>query len=273
MSDRAKEGAVSAEPPAVGSRPTIDLNADLGEGLGSWSMGDDLALLDIVTSANVACGFHAGDPSIMRSVTQAAADRGVAIGAQVAYRDLHGYGRRFIDMEPEALRDEVLYQMGALQTFAQLAGTTIAYCKPHGALYNTIATHAEQAAAVAQALSEFRPGLPVLGLPGSVWLGAAEEVGLTPVGEAFADRAYTPEGWLVSRREQGSVLHDAALIAQRVVSMAKGEPITDAQGGQLVLDARSICVHGDTPGAVQIARSVRDALAQAGVQVLPFTTA
>ncbi|QFG68464.1 LamB/YcsF family protein [Ornithinimicrobium pratense] len=252
---------------------SIDLNADLGEGLGSWSMGDDLALLDIVTSANVACGFHAGDPSIMRSVTQAAADRGVAIGAHVAYRDLHGFGRRFIDMEPDALRDEVLYQIGALETFAQRAGTTIAYCKPHGALYNTIAKHPEQAAAVAEALSEFRSGLPVLGLPGSVWLGVAQETGLTPVGEAFADRAYTPDGSLVSRREQGSVLHEAGTIAERCVAMAKGEAIADVQGGELVLDARSICVHGDTPGAVEIARTVREALAGAGVQVEPFARA
>lgn len=271
MSDHAKEVAMSTEPHGSGSGPSIDLNADLGEGLGGWSMGDDLALLDIVTSANVACGFHAGDPSIMRSVTRAAADRGVAIGAQVAYRDLHGFGRRFIDMEPEALRDEVLYQMGALETFAQLAGTTIAYCKPHGALYNTIATHAEQAAAVAEALSEFRPGLPVLGLPGSVWLGAAQKAGLTPVGEAFADRAYTAEGSLVSRRDQGSVLHDPAVIARRVVALARREPIADAQGGALVLDARSICVHGDTPGAVEIARKVREALAEAGIQIQPFT--
>lgn len=254
----------------VDETASVDLNADLGEGLGSWSMGDDLALLDIVTSANVACGFHAGDPSIMRSVTQAAADRGVAIGAHVAYRDLHGFGRRFIDMEPEALRDEVLYQIGALETFAQRAGTTIAYSKPHGALYNTIAKHPEQAAAVAEALSEFRAGLPVLGLPGSVWLGAAKDAGLSPVGEAFADRAYTPDGSLVSRREQSAVLHEAGTIAERCVAMAKGEPITDAEGGELVLDARSICVHGDTPGAVEIARTVRDALTGAGVQLRSF---
>ncbi|GAA5165965.1 LamB/YcsF family protein [Ornithinimicrobium tianjinense] len=264
--------STSTEAPRSGSSATIDLNADLGEGLGNWSMGDDLALLDIVTSANVACGFHAGDPSIMRSVCQAAADRGVAIGAHVAYRDLHGFGRRFIDMEPDVLRDEVLYQIGALETFAQRAGTTVAYCKPHGALYNTIAKHPQQAAAVAEALGEFRPGLPVLGLPGSVWLRAAAEAGLSPVGEAFADRAYTPDGSLVSRREQGSVLHEPDLISERCVAMAKGEPIEDAEGGELVLDARSICVHGDTPGAVGIARSVREALTSSGVTVQPFAT-
>jgi UPF0271 protein len=160
-----------------------------------------------------------------------------------------------------------------LETFAQRAGATVAYCKPHGALYNTIAKHPQQAAAVAQALGEFRGGLPVLGLPGSVWLKAAQEAGLTPVGEAFADRAYTPDGSLVSRREPGSVLHEADLISERCVAMAKGAPIQDAEGGELVLDARSICVHGDTPGAVGIARAVRDALAASGVTVEPFAAA
>lgn len=249
---------------------TIDLNADLGEGIGGWSMGDDTALLDVVTSANVACGFHAGDPAIMRATCRAAAERGVAIGAHVAYRDLHGFGRRFIDMEPDMLRDEVLYQIGALEVFARLVGTTVAYCKPHGALYNTIAKHPVQAQAVATALAQFRPGLPVLGLPGSVWLQAAADAGLTPVGEAFADRAYTPDGSLVSRREPGSVLHDADLIAERCIAMAKGEPIRDVEGNDLVLDAQSICVHGDTPGAVQIATAVRAALSEAGVGLRSF---
>lgn len=251
---------------------TIDLNADLGEGIGHWAMGDDMALLDVVTSANVACGFHAGDPAIMRATCRAAAERGVAIGAHVAYRDLHGFGRRFIDMEPDALRDEVLYQIGALEAFARLAGTTVAYCKPHGALYNTIAKHPVQAQAVATAVAEFRPGLPVLGLPGSVWLQAAADAGLTPVGEAFADRAYTPDGSLVSRREPGSVLHDPELIAARCVAMATGQPIQDAAGDPLVVNAGSICVHGDTPGAVQIASLVRSALSTAGVRLTSFAT-
>ncbi|MER7251861.1 5-oxoprolinase subunit PxpA [Kribbella sp. NPDC000426] len=249
----------------------MDLNADMGEGFGSWSMGDDAALLDVVTSANVACGFHAGDPSIMRRVTAGAVERGVAIGAHVGYADKPGFGRRFLDIEPAALRDEVVYQIGALDAFARIAGDKVRYVKPHGALYNTIGHHAEQAAAVVTAVAEYDKTLPVLGLPGSVWLRLAEEAGLTAVHEAFADRAYTPEGTLVSRREAGSVLHDADEIAARCTAMATGQPIRDSSGGSLVVDPTSICVHGDTPGAVDIARRVRGALEGAGVTLRPFT--
>jgi UPF0271 protein len=249
----------------------MDLNADMGEGFGSWSMGDDSALLDVVTSANVACGFHAGDPSIMRRVTAEAVERGVAIGAHVGYADKPGFGRRFLDIEPAALRDEVVYQIGALDAFARIAGDRVRYVKPHGALYNTIGHHAEQATAVVAAVAEYDKTLPVLGLPGSVWLRLAEEAGLTAVHEAFADRAYTPEGTLVSRREAGSVLHDADEIAARCTAMATGQPIRDSSGGSLLVDPTSICVHGDTPGAVDIARRVRGALEGAGVTLRPFT--
>jgi UPF0271 protein len=249
----------------------MDLNADMGEGFGSWSMGDDSALLDVVTSANVACGFHAGDPSIMRRVTAEAVERGVAIGAHVGYADKPGFGRRFLDIEPAALRDEVVYQLGALDAFARIAGDKVRYVKPHGALYNTIGHHVEQATAVVAAVAEYDKTLPVLGLPGSVWLRLAEEAGLAAVHEAFADRAYTPEGTLVSRREAGSVLHDADEIAARCTAMATGQPIHDSSGGSLVVDPTSICVHGDTPGAVDIARRVRGALEGAGVTLRPFT--
>jgi UPF0271 protein len=249
----------------------MDLNADMGEGFGSWSMGDDSALLDVVTSANVACGFHAGDPSIMRRVTAEAVERGVAIGAHVGYADKPGFGRRFLDIEPAALRDEVVYQIGALDAFARIAGDRVRYVKPHGALYNTIGHHVEQATAVVVAVAEYDKTLPVLGLPGSVWLRLAEEAGLTAVHEAFADRAYTPEGTLVSRREAGSVLHDADEIAARCTAMATGQPIRDSSGGSLLVDPTSICVHGDTPGAVDIARRVRGALEGAGVTLRPFT--
>ncbi len=183
----------------------IDLNADLGEGFGQWVLGDDEALLEVVTSANVACGFHAGDPTVLRRVCQKAADRGVVIGAQVGYRDLAGFGRRFIDVDPEDLVNDVLYQIGALEAFARVAGTAVAYVKPHGALYNAIVHHEEQAEALAEAVRRYDPRLQVLGLPGSAWLRAAAAAGLTPVGEAFADRAYTPAGALVSRREPGAV--------------------------------------------------------------------
>ena len=249
---------------------TVDLNSDLGEGFGRWTLGVDDALLDVVTSANVACGFHAGDASIMRRICDRAAENGVAIGAHVGYRDLAGFGRRFIDVEPEILTQEVIYQIGALDAFARVAGSRVRYVKPHGALYNAIVRHEEQAASVVQALVDYDRSLPVMGLAGSAWLRLAEEAGLTVVGEAFADRAYTPDGSLVSRRLPGAVLQDVEEIASRCVAIAKGEPITDADGGPLTLAADSICVHGDTPGAVDIARKVKDALAAAGVSLAPF---
>jgi UPF0271 protein len=249
----------------------MDLNADLGEGFGSWPMGDDSALLDVVTSANVACGFHAGDPSIMRRVTGTAVERGVAIGAHVGYADKAGFGRRFVDIEPAALRDEVVYQIGALDAFARVAGDRVRYVKPHGALYNTIGHHEEQAAAVVGAVVDYDRTLPVLGLPGSAWLRLAADAGLTVVHEAFADRAYTPSGTLVSRREAGAVLHDADEIAARCTAMATGQPIQSQDGGLLKVEPASICVHGDTPGAVDIARRVRSALEEAGVTLSPFS--
>jgi UPF0271 protein len=250
----------------------VDLNSDLGEGFGQWTLGDDDALLGVVTSANVACGFHAGDATIMRRVCAKAVESGVAIGAQVGYRDLPGFGRRFIDVEPEALTADVVYQLGALEGFARIAGDRVRYVKPHGALYNAIVHHEEQAAAVVAAVVTYDRTLPVLGLPGSAWLRLAAEAGLTVVHEAFADRAYTPEGTLVSRRLPGAVLHDPAEIARRCVAMAAGEPIRDVEGGELILQPGSICVHGDTPGAVEIARQVREALTTAGVALAPFAT-
>jgi UPF0271 protein len=248
----------------------IDLNSDLGEGFGQWTLGDDAALLEVVTSANVACGFHASDASIMRRVCEDAVAKGVAIGAQVGYRDLAGFGRRFVDIEPAALTQDVIYQLGALDAFARVAGSRVRYVKPHGALYNATVRHEEQAAAVVAAVVDYDRALPVLGLPGSVWLRRAEEAGLTTVHEAFADRAYTPEGTLVSRRLPGAVLHDAEEIARRCVAMATGETVTDVDGGRLTLRPDSICVHGDTAGAVEIARRVRSALTRAGVTLTPF---
>ena len=249
---------------------TVDLNSDLGEGFGQWTLGDDDALLDVVTSANVACGFHAGDAAIMRRVCERAVETGVAIGAQVGYRDLAGFGRRFIDVEPDALTQDVIYQVGALEAFARVAGSRVRYVKPHGALYNAIVHHEEQAAAVVRAIVDYDRTLPVMGLPGSAWLRLAEEAGLTVVHEAFADRAYTPDGTLVSRRLPGALLQDPAAIASRCVAMAEGRPVQDVEGGSLTLTPQSICVHGDTPGAVEIARQVRAALTGAGVTLAPF---
>ncbi|MDA2804961.1 LamB/YcsF family protein [Nocardiopsis suaedae] len=248
----------------------IDLNADLGESFGRWELGDDEALLTIVTSANVACGFHAGDPTVLRRACRGAVRTGAAIGAQVGYRDLAGFGRRFIDTAPEELADDVLYQIGALDGIARASGGRVAYVKPHGALYNAIVHHEAQAAAVAAAVRDAAPGLPVLGLPGSAWLRAAEDAGLRPVREAFADRAYTPDGTLVSRREQGAVLHDPDEIAERCVRIVRGEPVAAVDGTPVRIEAESLCVHGDTPGAVETARAVAKALRAEGMELAPF---
>ncbi|MFE3459673.1 LamB/YcsF family protein [Nocardiopsis aegyptia] len=248
----------------------IDLNSDLGEHFGRWELGDDRTLLSIVTSANVACGFHAGDPSVLRRTTEEAAERGVAVGAHVSYRDLAGFGRRFMDVPPAELTNEVVYQLGALAAFTRLAGDRVRYVKPHGALYNAIVHHQEQAEAVVTAVREFDPGLPVLGLPGSRFLEAAEKAGLRTHREAFADRAYTPEGTLVSRREPGAVLHDPEAIAERCLRIARGEPITAVDGTEILVEAESLCVHGDSPGAVDIARAVAARLRAERIEILPF---
>ncbi len=218
----------------------IDLNADLGEGFGVWRLGDDDAMLDVVTSANVACGFHAGDPAGLLRVCRAAAERGVRIGAQVGYRDLAGFGRRFIDATAEELFADVAYQIGALQALAQTVGAEVGFVKPHGALYNTVVTHQEQAAAVAEAVRSVDAGLPVLGLTGSAFFVAAARQGLRTVPEAFADRAYRPDGQLVSRREPGAVLHDRAVIAERVAAMVTGGQVTAVDGSPVAVGAESI---------------------------------
>lgn len=248
----------------------IDLNADLGEGFGVWRLGDDLALLDIVTSANVACGFHAGDPVTIRRTCAAAVDRGVSIGAQVSYRDLAHFGRREMDAEPEELCAEVLYQLAAVDGIARAMGGRVSYIKPHGALYNRIVRDPVQAEAVVSAVADYDPALPVLTLPGSAVHAVAVELGVPTVTEAFADRAYTPEGRLVSRREPGAVLHDPAQVAARAVRMAVEGLVTAVDGSSVRVDARSMCVHGDTPDAVLLARAVRDGLLGAGVVVQAF---
>ena len=248
----------------------IDLNADLGEGFGVWHLGDDLALLDVVTSANVACGFHAGDPVTMRRVCAAAADRGVAIGAQVGYRDLAGFGRRRIDMAAEDLSADVLYQLGALDACARAAGSRVRYVKPHGALYNTAVDDPGQAAAVAEAVAAFDRTLPLLALPGSALAAAARDAGLPFVAEAFADRAYLPSGRLVPRSERGAVIDDPYDVVARAVSFALHRRVTAVDGTSIGVEPRSLCLHGDTPGAVQLAVEVRRTLTDAGVTLAPF---
>jgi 5-oxoprolinase (ATP-hydrolysing) subunit A len=247
----------------------IDINSDLGEGLGLWRMADDAALLEIVSSANVACGFHAGDPSIMRTVCETAAERGVAIGAHVSYPDISGFGRRFIDIDPGELRDIVTYQIGALDAFARAAGSRVSYVKPHGALYNTIVHHESQAAAVVAGIVAFER-LPMLGLAHSVALRCAKEAGLRPVREAFIDRAYSPDGTLAPRNEPGAVLHDVGRITDRTIRMLTEGWITATDGTDIRIEFDSLCVHGDTPGAVEIARAVRDSVERSGIAVRPF---
>jgi UPF0271 protein len=251
----------------------IDLNADLGESFGRWTLGDDDALLSVITSANVACGFHAGDPTVLRRTCRHAAEHGVVVGAQVGYRDLPGFGRRFIDVAPEDLVNDIVYQVGALAGMAAAEGTAVRYVKPHGALYNAIVHHDEQAAAVVEAVRLIDPTLPVLGLPGSRWLARAGEAGLRTVPEAFADRAYTPEATLVSRRQPGAVLDDAGEITERCLQMVTEQTVRAVDGTTVSVSAESLCVHGDTAGAVAIARAVRDRLEGAGVQVAPFVDA
>ena len=248
----------------------MDLNSDLGEGYGRWTLGDDAALLEVVTSANVACGFHAGDPATIDRTVRTAVERGVAIGAQVSYPDLVGFGRREIDVDPGDLSADVLYQVGALEAFARAAGSRVRYVKPHGALYNRIARDPVQAAAVVEAIRRDDPALPLLTLPGSAAMAAAAEAGIRAVGEGFADRAYTAEGRLVSRREPGAVVHDPERVVARAVAMATQGRVETAAGGEVAVEVRSLCVHGDTPGAVELARAVRAALEGAGVTLETF---
>jgi 5-oxoprolinase (ATP-hydrolysing) subunit A len=250
----------------------IDLNADLGESFGTWVLGDDAAMLDVVTSANVACGFHAGDATTIRRTVALAADRGVVVGAQVSYRDLAGFGRRRIDMDPTDLTADVLYQLGALEAMCRVAGTRVAYLKPHGALYSTAAVDEAQARAVVEAVVAYDRTLPVLGLPGSVLLRVAEAEGLTTVGEAFADRGYTATGHLVPRTQAGALLTDPRVAAERVVRIATEGTVTSVDGMLVAVPARSVCTHGDTPDAVALARAVRTALEGAGITVAPFVT-
>lgn len=249
---------------------SVDLNADLGESFGQWVLGDDTAMLDVVTSANVACGFHAGDPLTLRRTVAQAAERGVTIGAQVAYRDLAGFGRRFLDATPEELTADVLYQIGALEALCRVAGTRVAYVKPHGALYNTAVHHEGHARAVVAAVQAYDPELPILGLPGSRLLEVAAQAGLRCVTEAFADRGYTPEATLVSRREPGALLHDPDEVAARMVRMVTDGVLTAVDGRDVAVRAESICTHGDSPDAVAMARAVRAALEGAGVTIRSF---
>ncbi|MDQ3166758.1 MAG: LamB/YcsF family protein [Actinomycetota bacterium] len=234
----------------------MDINADLGESFGSWRLGDDANMLALITSANVACGFHAGDPTTLLRTCEAAVAAGVVIGAQVGYADLRGFGRRFVDVAPDDMVADVVYQIGALDGLARTVGGRVAYVKPHGALYTAVVRHHAQAGAVVEAVRSYDPTLPLLGLPDSVLLAAAATAGLPVVQEGFADRAYADDGTLVPRDQPGALLTDEATVAAQAVRLAPG--------------VDSICVHGDTPGAVALARAVREALSKAEIELRAF---
>ncbi|WP_182084153.1 5-oxoprolinase subunit PxpA [Aureimonas sp. ME7] len=248
----------------------IDLNSDLGESYGAWAMGEDETMLSLVSSANVACGFHAGDPAGILRTLRAAAAQGVAVGAHVSYPDKGGFGRRNMDVASEDLVADVIYQIGALQRLAEVAGTRVTYVKPHGALYNTIASDPRQGRDVVDAVLRADPSLILMCLANAPLVRLAEGMGLRTVSEAFADRAYTPEGTLVSRREKGAVIHDTGLVAARMARLAATGELEAIDGSTIHLKADSICVHGDSPGAVAIAKAVRERLEADGLAVLAF---
>ena len=252
---------------------SIDLNSDLGESFGPWPMGDDVSMLEIVTSANIACGFHAGDPAGILTVLKEAARRGVSVGAHVGYRDLAGFGRRNMDPSSAELVGDTIYQIGALRGLARAAGTAVRYVKPHGALYNTIAHDARQAADVIAAIKAVDPSLVLMALAGAPVVEQARAAGLTVVCEAFADRAYNADGSLVGRRLPGSVIHDPDVVAQRMLRMVTEGKIGAVDGTDVAVEAQSICVHGDNPAAVALARALREKLSAQGVELKAFADA
>lgn len=253
----------------AGSDLCIDLNADLGETTGGNPVADDAAMLEMVSSANVATGFHAGDPYSISKTVKAAAERGVVVGAHVGYNDMAGFGRRFIDYNPAELASEVTYQIGALEALARAAGTRVQYVKPHGALYNTIARDEKQAQAVVDGVRAFGD-IPLMLLPGGVAVDVAEKAGLTVVREAFSDRNYNPDGTLVPRSEDNAVMHDADEVVKRVYDVATTGSITAVDGTTLQVDAQSVCTHGDSPGAVELLRGVVRRLADDGIEIRSF---
>jgi 5-oxoprolinase (ATP-hydrolysing) subunit A len=255
------------------SARTIDLNSDLGEGYGAYRMGDDEALLDIVTSANIACGFHAGDPGIMRRNCEQAVARSVRIGAHIGYQDLAGFGRRDIDVPPATVCDEALYQIAALDGFARAAGDRVRYVKPHGALYHAASGRAEIAAAIVDAVRDAgRPGEPLqlLGPPSSAMENAAQAAGIGYAREGFADRSYTASGTLTPRSQPGAVLGPESALDQ-AVTIATTRTATTPEGATVTVAVRSLCVHGDSPAAVDMARTIRAALLERGLTLEAFT--
>jgi UPF0271 protein len=248
----------------------LDLNADLGESFGTWTMGDDAAMFPLVTSASVACGLHAGDPVTMLDTCRAAFELDVRVGAHIGYPDLAGFGLRTLDMSFDDLFGTVLYQLGALDGVAHAVGASVDYIKLHGALYDRTVRDAEQASAVIAAIQAYDPGLPVLGFPGSALLAIAQEAGQSVFTEAFPGRAYLPDGTLVPRSQDGAVLHDAGQVAERAVRLATRGEVEAVDGTVLRVEPHSLCILGDTAGSVAVAAAVRAALEGAGVELESF---
>ncbi len=251
----------------------IDLNSDLGENVADRVVSDDAAMLEIVTSANVSCGFHAGSPEGIRETLAAAVRGGVVIGAHPGYRDYDNFGRTNVDIDSATLQAHVEYQLGALIALASAVGGRVAYVKPHGALYNTIARDERQSADVVAAIKAIDPNLALLGLAGGVVLDVASRAGLQVAAEAFADRAYQPDGQLVSRTQEGAVLHDPAAVAERMVRLADEGVIRAIDGTDVHVDAQSICVHGDSLGSIAMAAETKRMLHDAGITIAPFASA
>jgi UPF0271 protein len=255
-----------------GGRLTVDLNSDLGESFGAWAMGHDEALMPSITSANVACGFHAGDPSVIRQTIRLAKRHDVAVGAHPGFGDLVGFGRREMSLSPAELEDLVLYQLAAIAGVAATEGVRLQHVKAHGALYNMAARDASLARAIARAVVAFDPALILFGLPNSALLHEGQAAGLRVAAEVFADRTYEADGSLTSRRVAGSVIHDPADVVSRAVVMIVTGQVTATDGTVVPLRADTICLHGDTPGAADLARKVRAALESAGVKVASLAT-
>ena len=248
----------------------VDLNADVGESFGAWSLGQDPALMSSITSANVACGFHAGDPGVMRATVALATEHGVAVGAHPGFPDLAGFGRRELQVSPRDVEDFVVYQVGALAGIAAAQGVRLQHVKPHGALFNMAVRDAALADAIARAVALIDKSMILFGLPGSELVAAGARAGLRTACEVFADRAYRSDGTLVPRSEEGAVIHDAAAVEQRVIAMVRDQAVQAIDGTRVPLTVDTICVHGDTPGAAELAARVRAALETAGVNVKAF---
>jgi 5-oxoprolinase (ATP-hydrolysing) subunit A len=250
--------------------PRVDLNADVGESYGAYTLGQDPALISVVTSANVACGFHAGDPGVMRATVSLAARHGVAVGAHPAFPDLQGFGRREMRLTSQEVEDLTLYQIGALAAIAAAEGVRLRHVKPHGALYNMAARDASLADALARATAAVDRSLVLVGLSGSELIAAANRAGLQTAEEVFADRAYSADGSLVPRHEPGAVIHDVSAVAARAVRMVAERKVEATDGTTIDVHPDTICVHGDTPQAAALAKEIRNALERAGIDVVPL---